>query len=49
MKEDSDKKITSEKPVKIPLNFREALAALLKIKPQKAPTTPKKKPPKPTK
>ena len=29
-----DKKTTNEKPVKIPLNFKEALAALLKTKPE---------------
>jgi len=45
MKKES--KITNEKPVKIPLDFREALKALLKVKPNKK--TSKKKPPKPKK
>lgn len=40
MKNKEDK-ITSEKPVKIPLDFKEALAALLKTKPE--PKTKKKK------
>jgi len=30
----SNEKTTNEKPVKIPLDFREALAALLKTKPE---------------
>ena len=33
MKSTEDKKTTNEKPVKIPLPFKEALAALLKVKP----------------
>lgn len=43
----TEKKITSEKPVKIPLDFQEAIKALLKIKPDSK--TSKKKPPKPKK
>jgi hypothetical protein len=37
-----NRKTTSEKPVKIPLDFKEALAALLGVKTK--PPAPKKKP-----
>lgn len=45
----SESIITNEKPVKIPLGFKEALAALLKIKPEKTDTKSKKKSQKPKK
>lgn len=35
-------KITNEKPVKIPLEFKEALTALLKVKPEPKPEKKKK-------
>ena len=42
MSKDEEKKTTSEKPVSLaPLDFKEALGALLKVKPQ---PKPKKKP-----
>jgi len=45
---DSENKITNEKPVSLfPLNFKEAVAALLKVKPkpeEKKPIKKKKKP-----
>ena len=35
MSKDNDKKITNEKPVSLyPLDFKEAVAALLKVKPE---------------
>jgi len=37
----NEKKTTNEKPVSIPLDFREALGGLLKVKPK---DKPKKKP-----
>jgi len=46
---EKESKTTNEKPVKIPLNFKVALAALLNIKPQQEKTASKKKLPKPKK
>jgi hypothetical protein len=49
MTKDKESKITNEKPVKIPLGFRETLTALLNIKPQQTRVKSKKKKPKPAK
>jgi hypothetical protein len=49
MTKEKEPKTTNEKPVKIPLDFKEALAALLNIKPHKEKAKPKRKPPKPKK
>ena len=41
---DNEKKITNEKPVSLyPLNFKEAVGALLKVKPEPKQKSPKKK------
>jgi hypothetical protein len=49
MTKEKESKTTNEKPVKTHLDFKEALAALLNIKPQKEKTASKKKSPKPKK
>jgi len=46
MIEKEEDKITNEKTVKIPLDFKEALGALLKVKPQTKEKPPKKGKPK---
>jgi hypothetical protein len=43
MTKTQETKVTNEKPVKIPLDFKEALAALLKTKPSVETPKPKKK------
>ena len=44
MNEKDEKKITSEKPISLyPLDFKEAVAALLKVKPLPKEEKPKKK------
>lgn len=42
MNEKQEEKTTNEKTVKIPLTFKEALGALLKVKPQPKEKAPKK-------